>query len=233
KILQTQEDVEKQYQEFYKDPVIKEIYEEKAEEDRKDPVLKKAFNMLSLKIMGTVFGTYILLGDEDYVYFIDQHAAHERVLYERFLKEYYAENVIIQNLIMAEIIELSVANTHKTELNLDFIRRIGFDLDVFGKNTFVLKGIPYGMDYDEAQNFLLEIIDHLDENTLIESRAKIEQVIARACKKAIKANDILDEKEIEALIYSLSKTDNPFSCPHGRPVFIRMSESELERKFKR
>ena len=251
-ILETKSDYENKYKEYYKDNLAREDVIEKTEKIIGKPLQtessasrrgetsleipikkKKGFNMLSFKIMGTIFGTYILASDEDYLYLIDQHAAHERVLYERFLNEYRSEKVVIQSLLVSEIINLSLSNSYKTEKNLDFINRVGFDMASFGKNSFVIKGIPYGLEFKEAKNFLYEIIENLDEDFSSDNPMKIERIIGNACKKAVKANDYLDEKEVDALILSLSQTDNPFSCPHGRPVFIKLSQGELERKFKR
>lgn len=230
------------FNESWEKPKV-ESYEIKAFQalELKEPSVEKTpiqpkeepFNLLSLNTLGTVFGTYVAAFDQEYFYLIDQHAAHERILYEDFIAQYLNEDANVQRLLSPYIIELSVSDAHNAQENLGFIQKLGYEIEAFGKNSFIVKGVPSMLQFNDSKVFLNDIIESLSTRLITQQKEQIEKVIRNACRKAIKANDYLNNKEIEHMISLLSKTDNPFSCPHGRPIFIKLSEHDIEKMFKR
>lgn len=219
-------------------------YQSNAEQnviELKEPKIDKApiqpkeepFDMLSLNIMGTVFAAYIAVFDKDFFYLIDQHAAHERILYEELMDKYLNENILIQKLLTPYILDLSASDTQNVQENIAFIKKLGYEIELFGNNSFIIKGVPSILEFNDSKSFIEEVIDHLSSEKITEQKEQIEKIITKACKKAVKAHDHLDIKEIKHMISLLSKTNNPFSCPHGRPVFIKLSEQDIEKMFKR
>lgn len=195
--------------------------------------IEKHFYIMDLNILGTIFSTYILASDAECFYLIDQHAAHERVLYEQLLDALNNEDVITQRLLTPMVIQLSYSEAHNTEMNIELIRGLGYEIEAFGNNAFIIKAIPYMMDFGEGRALLEDVIESLTDEQIFSDKNKIEKIIGRACKKAVKANDHLDEKEIKHLLELLSQMKNPFSCPHGRPVFVKLTKYDVERMFKR
>ncbi len=191
----------------------------------------KPFYINELNVLGLVFNTYIAANDEDNFYLIDHHAAHERVLYEQFLNEYDTQSILSQRLLSPIVLELSVSDTHNTMENMDFIWKLGYEIEAFGNNSFIIKAIPTFLGITESKLFIEELIENIQAQPLI--RSNMEKIISRACKKAVKANDHLDHKEILHLLKLLSTTKNPYTCPHGRPVFIKLTEADIDKMFKR
>ncbi len=191
------------------------------------------FDLLSLQLIGSVFSTYIVGSDSEQMYLIDQHAAHERIMYEELLAEYYEEVPAIQKLMVPFMLESRHGEFNTITHNLDFIRRLGYEIEAFGQTSFVIKGVPSNIELHVAQQLLDDIVEQLDQKTDYADTQILEKIISNACKKAVKGNDRLSIEEMNALIKTLSQTDNPFSCPHGRPVFIKLSQYDIEKMFKR
>lgn len=191
------------------------------------------FDMRLLTVTGSVFGTYITAVDENSFYLIDQHAAHERIFYEQLLSQYQNEEKAQQLILAPEVINVTHAVKNDTGEMLDFLGNLGFEIEEFGPTAYIMKAIPVFMDLDEAKDFIDYILDNVSEGSDLENRKKISAIVTNACKKAVKAHDLLDIKEINRLMADLAKTKNPYSCPHGRPTFIRMSRYEIEKMFKR
>lgn len=205
----------------------------KIEEKTTPPKPPKPFEILSINLIGSIFNTYLLGADENSFYLIDQHAAHERVFYEEFLAQ-LNEPEKNQQIILAPIVkEVSYAVKHNIENWLYFLKNIGFDIEEFGVKSYIIKSIPLFMELTEAENFLTDFLETVDEDTDFNDKQKVDKIIMKSCKNAVKAHDHLDMKEMEALLTQLSRCSNPFSCPHGRPVFIRMTQYEIEKMFKR
>lgn len=198
-----------------------------------EKITQTLFDMLSLTILGSVFSTYIAACDADQFYLIDQHAAHERILYEELLDAFNNSKPSVQRLLNPFIIEVSVTSKYEISDCLDFIAKMGFEIENFGIKSYIVKAVPVFMDIHDAKEFLEDLLENIFENPDFKDHKRIEKVISNSCKKAIKANDTLDRLEIKHLIEKLSKTNNPFSCPHGRPVFIKLSKKEIEKMFKR
>ncbi|MGI6731253.1 MAG: DNA mismatch repair endonuclease MutL [Anaerovoracaceae bacterium] len=186
----------------------------------------------SLTIMGSVFGTYIIAQDGDFLYMLDQHAAHERILYEKLLEQYQKEDKMQQPILTPFIFHVPYAVTNEESNWLAFLHKLGYDVEPFGVNAYIVKAIPFFMELKEARDFIDYLVDNIDE-VEINNQTRLEKIISKACQEAIKANDILDMKEMDTLIRDLRQTKNPTSCPHGRPTLIKLSKNELDKMFKR
>jgi DNA mismatch repair protein MutL len=191
------------------------------------------FDVSGIRITGSIFGTYITGIDDNNFYLVDQHAAHERILYERLLNKDTINNIDCQVLLSPFVIEIPLIAVNQTEIWLDSLKSMGFHLEVFGQRSYIVKGIPIFMDIEEAGDFLNCFMDEINGSETIKNRKKIDKIIMKACKSAVKSNDRLDYKEMKQLIEDLANTKNPFTCPHGRPTFIKLSKYEIEKLFNR
>lgn len=199
----------------------------------KEIPIKKEFDIHDITITGSIFGTYITGVDENSFYLIDQHAAHERIFYENMLEQFLSEEKQQQTILIPIVKNVSYAVKNESLEILDFLGNMGFQIEEFGPKAYIIKAIPMFMEYDEAEDFLDYIMDNVSEGTDLKNQKKIDSIITNACKKAVKAHDLLDQKEIDQLISDLAKTKNPYSCPHGRPTFIKLNKYEIEKMFKR
>ena len=187
------------------------------------------------KYCGSVFSTYIIIEMGNEMYIIDQHAAHERVLYEEIKKNYYNNlEKESQIMLLPDIITLSHKEKAIVRENVDLFKKAGFMLEEFGENTVRLIGVPsICMDMDTKELFL-EILDTIDTVAITAKQEKEDKFIATiACKAAVKANMGLSKEEVDNLMKKLLVLPNPFTCPHGRPTAIKMDKMDLERKFNR
>jgi DNA mismatch repair protein MutL len=186
------------------------------------------------KIVGQAFNTYILLQNGDYLYIIDQHAAHERIQYEELKKRLLEGENYSQGILEPLIIKLSAHEFNFVMDKQQIFRKLGFDLEAFGINTIILRSVPDF--YDECSFSLSDfhgILDSWMQNSAKKSGISDEVINMMACKGAIKANRPLLEQEIHGLVESLCKMENPWTCVHGRPVIIKIEKKEFEKKFKR
>ena len=193
----------------------------------------KPFDISRLNHIGTLFNTYILAVDEDNFYMIDQHAAHERVFYERLLEVYNNEEKARQTLLMPLNFNVSAQIAATENLWIGHVTSLGYDIEFFGNNTYLVREIPAYMDMEEAETFLSDMFKELEDKPDLTNKKTLEKIITRSCKSAVKGGDILDPAEIEGLLKDLKNCINPFSCPHGRPTFIRMTKYDIEKLFKR
>ena len=193
----------------------------------------KPFDFSQLEITGVIFDTYITAVDGSVFYLIDQHAAHERIFYEKLVAEYENGEKARQPLLMPLIINVSLAVSENRFDWLNALTKMGFTIAEFGQGTFRITEIPMFMELSEAEDFLNEFIENMTNSTDLSNRVVIDKLIMMSCKAAVKANDKLSTEEINALIKDLSSCINPFSCPHGRPTFIRLTRYEIEKMFKR
>ena len=187
-----------------------------------------------LRIIGQFNKTYILAEYADTLYIIDQHAAHEKILYEKYSKDIENGEIVVQQLLLPCLIDLSLDDYECYNENKDIFINSGFVIEEFGGNTISLKEVPYFLGKLDAKNFLLSIIDNLKNlgsGKTVE--VKLNKIATMACKAAVKANDYLTQLEMEKLISDLRYIDNPFNCPHGRPIIIKFTEYELDKKFRR
>lgn len=193
----------------------------------------QTFDFDSLVYKGYLFDTYIIMQSADIAYLIDQHAAHERIMYERFITVYNDSEHVSQPMLMPFSIETSSDVYAAERFWMDDLARLGFDIDDFGNNTFIVRGIPTYMDRGEAELFIHTYIEDPESRSDRGNTTVIDKLIMRSCKAAVKGNNKLSTMEIEELIKQLSNCVNPFSCPHGRPTFIRFTLSEISHAFKR
>tara|TARA_Y100000310_G_scaffold127564_1_gene126702 strand:- start:1129 stop:2841 length:1713 start_codon:yes stop_codon:yes gene_type:complete len=184
-------------------------------------------------LIGQINKTYILAENNKGLLIIDQHAAQERISYEKFMKQYEKEGIKTQKLVKPKVINLSAAESGVMEDNISFLSKLGFNIEAYGNNSFILRTTP--SIFGRVDTVL--ITDILTELTGISSKnidkVKEERIIRFACRKSIKAGEEMTMPLMEKLIEELDKTEQPFTCPHGRPTTISISLPELERKFKR
>ena len=190
---------------------------------------------LPYKFIGIAFNTYIILSINDDLYILDQHAAHERIMYEKVKKNYFSdENKDSQILLLPDIINLSTKEMGIFRDNKTLFEKAGFMVEEFGDGTVKLMGVPeFCMNFDTKEIFL-ETLDEI--NTVARTaRQELEDkfLATVACKAAVKANMALNSQEVDSLMQELLKLPNPFSCPHGRPTVIKMSKTDIEKKFSR
>ena len=187
------------------------------------------------KFLGIAFNTYIIIELKNEMYIIDQHAAHERILYEQVKANYYSgEDKDEQFLLLPDVITLSHKEMIIARENVDMFTRAGFSFEEFGDNTIKLMSVP-GMCEDlNTKQLFLDILDEIDTVAVTAKQEKEDKFIATvACKAAVKAKMKLDEQEVSSLMEKLLELPNPFTCPHGRPTAIKMTKYDLERKFSR
>ena len=169
------------------------------------------------------------------MYIIDQHAAHERILYEKVKKNYYSDtDKDSQLMLLPDIINLTHREMGIAKDNMQLFRKAGFDLEEFGENTIKLNGVPnICIDLDTKELFL-ETLDEINTVARTAKQEIEEKFIATvACKAAVKANMVLTAQEVDNLMQQLLVLPNPFTCPHGRPTAIKMSKIDIEKKFSR
>ena len=187
------------------------------------------------KFIGIAFKTYIILEMNNELYIMDQHAAHERILYERVKKNFFSNTQKeSQMLLLPDIINLTNKEMGIAKDNLALFEKAGFVVEEFGDNTLKVSGVPeVCIDLDTKELFM-ETLDEINTVARTAKQEKEERFIATvACKAAVKANMALTEEEVTSLMNELLKLPNPFSCPHGRPTVIKMSKYDIERKFAR
>lgn len=193
---------------------------------------EKPFRFDELNYLGTIFNTYILAQDNNTFYMFDQHACHERINYEKFVNQYNNEVKFKQPIMVPFIVNTSF-ETNITDNWVSVLDNIGFTLEEFGFNVFRITEIPTFMSIQEAQSFIDDFLDNLKEDIYMANTVVIDKLIMKSCKASIKANDKINMEEIKGLMDQLSKCVNPFSCPHGRPTFVKMTKYEIEKIFKR
>ena len=186
------------------------------------------------KYVGQVFNTYIIIQINEKMYIIDQHAAHERLLFEEFKESYYSTDRNIQMLLIPALVELTPKEKNLTMENIQMFEKAGFILEEFGDNTIKISGVPnIGYDIDYTGMFK-DIIDEILGVVKTEKQEKEHRFLATlACKAAVKGNMKLDKQEQIELIDKMVKLENPFTCPHGRPTAYEISKYEIERRFLR
>ena len=186
-------------------------------------------------LIGQVFDTYWLVEFQDNLYIIDQHAAHERVLYERTLKSMKTREYTSQMISPPVILDLGMQEAALLREYMDRFQRIGFEIEEFGQDSFAVRAVPDNLFSLAKKDLLLQMIDSLSDEVSRKLSPELidEKVASMSCKAAVKGKMKLSAAEADALIGELLTLDNPYHCPHGRPTIIAMSRRELEKKFKR
>ncbi len=186
------------------------------------------------RIIGQLFDTYWLVEYDGKFYIIDQHAAHEKVLYERFMKEFENRQVLSQMIAPPEVISLNLQEDLLLKTHLEVFERFGFEISEFGGREYTIHAVPANVYGISIQELFVEILDSLENEN---ARRPLDLITSRiataACKAAVKGNNALSEKEADKLIDELLGLEDPYHCPHGRPTIVSMTKYELEKKFKR
>lgn len=186
------------------------------------------------KYVGQVFDTYIIIQIEEKMYIIDQHAAHERLLYEQIKVNYFSKNSNSQILLLPILVELTQKEMDAVNENQEILKNVGFEFENFGDRTIKISGVPnIGYDLDYKGVFLDTIDEILGANKTYRESKEDRFIATLACKAAVKGNMNLSYKEQIALLDDMVKLDNPFNCPHGRPTAFEISRYEIERRFLR
>jgi DNA mismatch repair protein MutL len=193
----------------------------------------REFQAPILRLIGQVAATYLIAEGPDGLYLVDQHAAHERVLFEKFLEQ-REESPATQSLLEAVTVEFPPASADLLEEHLELLRELGFEIEGFGQNTFVVRGLPALVSGTEPGAAVRAVVEDLEVDETPLEKDLEEKIIARVCKKAaVKAGQVLDPEEQQALLRDLEACRSPRTCPHGRPTMIHLSVDLLERKFGR
>ena len=187
-----------------------------------------------MRVIGQVGQAYIISEGPEGLYLIDQHAAHERILYEKFMADWEHQTVTSQGLVAPVTVTLTPSQAILIEANLSPLQNLGFQIESFGPNTFQLRGIPAILTRVDPARALQVVVEDLEQGAT-PLQGKIEaRIVLRVCKSAaIKAGQTLTKAEMEALIQQLEASQNPHTCPHGRPTMIHLSAAQLAREFGR
>ena len=204
-------------------------------EDEVEPELGVAPQLASLRPLGQVRDSFILAVNQEGLWIIDQHVAHERVLFERVLKQRKTESIPVQKLLMPMVVELTPGQQAVFAEISDELRRNGFEVELFGSRTIVVKAVPAGVESCEIEQVLGELLFEFEREQQAMNLEAIGHRIAAsiACHAAIKVNMPLAQNKMEWLLGELAQTECPMSCPHGRPVVLRYSVKDIQRAFKR
>jgi len=188
----------------------------------------------NLRYIGQMFNTYLIYEKNNEMFLIDQHAAHEKILFENFVDDYKNKKMVSQMILVPITVEVSKLTKMNVLNNLEPILNLGFNVEEFGESSLVVREIPQSFNIQTATFLINDLIEKMDFS-LPEERFELalDSLAQRSCKAAIKANDRLIDIEVNALINQLKKLDDPYTCPHGRPIIIKISKHEIEKKFNR
>ena len=190
------------------------------------------FSITDFKVVGSILNTYIVLEKNESMYLLDQHAAHEKILYEEYMKKFTNHKIDMQMLLDPIVMEFSNVDMMKIENNMDLFLNFGFEIELFGNNHIMVRGVPTIFGTPESEKFILQIIDNL-EDLSSSYDLKGDKFASMACRAAIKANDKIHTIEMKKLLSQMEMCENPFTCPHGRPTIVEISKKEIEKMFKR
>ncbi len=216
------------------DLLARSVSEKIASTESSGAAVKEPVTFTDFRYLGQFFNTYLVFAGDEGLLLIDQHAAHERIMLER-LKKAEGQKIISQQLLMPEVVSLSPAQIELFSGCIDFLSQIGLEIEIFGRDAIIVKALPAILSSIQPRELVYDIVDQLGEqnraSSLLEKKEKI--FAALACRAAIKANSSLSSEEVEALCRDLTATPFNLTCPHGRPISIKFSLSEIERMFKR
>ena len=197
-----------------------------------DVKINNRFSITDFRVVGSILNTYIVLEKNNSMYLLDQHAAHEKILYEEYMKKFKSNKIDMQMLLDPIVLEVSNIDMLKVEANIDLFLNFGFEIELFGNNHIMVRGVPTIFGNPESEKFIFQIIDNIDD--LKNSYdLKSDKFASMACRAAIKANDKIHTMEMRKLLTQMETCENPFTCPHGRPTIVEISKKEIEKMFKR
>jgi DNA mismatch repair protein MutL len=196
--------------------------------------LLKTQNKNKIRLIGQLFDTYWLMEYEEQLYIMDQHAAHEKVMFERLMRDWENKEHSTQMISPPLVLTLSMQEMQLLQTYEEQFRLLGFEFEQFGGKEYTISGVPQNLYSLNQKELFLEMLDHLsDLNEKQPSRLILEKIASMSCKAAVKGNQRLSADEALALLEELMTLENPYQCPHGRPTLITMTKYELEKKFKR
>lgn len=188
----------------------------------------------AIKVVGVLFNTYIIVEQADMVYFIDQHAGHERLLFDKLIKEIKSDNLDIQNLLVPYVFTVNPQEKDYLDSILPNLESLGFSLDEFGNRTYRVLSVPYVLSSVNLKDFFNDILSDIKSFKIIELKDILRDKLASlACKSAVKGGDSLEQDEIEKLLTAFATGGNRLLCPHGRPIVVALPQKEMEKWFKR
>ena len=200
-------------------------------------------DLSKFKPIGQIFNSFIILQGVDNIIFIDQHTAHERILYERLLSKMRDSRIEVQTMLLPVNIELPSKESLVLQSNLDNFKKLGFDIESFGENSFVIRSVPSILSKDDCKQAVKDILDKLlvSEANLSGSEQKgtsfdeviNKMILVMSCRGAVKAGQILSIEEMSSLIKELMNTNRPFTCPHGRPIALSIEKGQILKGFLR
>lgn len=194
----------------------------------------KKVDLNTVKIIGICFNTYIIVENQNSIYFIDQHAGHERLLYDKFKLSFENNELATQSLLVPYILSTNYLESDFINNNLNLFKTLGFDIEPFGINSFKVSSVPVLLKDISLHQFFNDVLKDISHNLNITKSDILKDYLERsACRSAVKANDILSKDEIEKLLNMLNDNNQVLLCPHGRPVIIEVTSKEIEKWFKR
>ena len=171
---------------------------------------------------------------DDELFIIDQHAAHERIMFEHLKKKYYDKESLAQMLLTPVNVELTYQEIKIAGEKKEFFEKLGFIFEDFGHNSVIVRSVPFMSDSCDVRELFLEALDYVSSSNKTDVNMLAEETLYRiACKAAVKANRKLDNAEIKELVSELQSFENPYTCPHGRPTVLKLTRYEIEKMFKR
>lgn len=186
------------------------------------------------RLIGQLFKTYWLVEFDHKLFIMDQHAAHEKVMYEHLLQHYHTKSVFTQQVSPPIVITLHPREQAALQANMELFAEMGFCIEEFGGNEYAIRAVPTEIFGLTASDVFVELISSLtEEGTKLQMDVFVAKIASMACNAAVKGGQTLSTAEADALIHELLSLENPYSCPHGRPTIIAMTEDDIERKFKR
>jgi DNA mismatch repair protein MutL len=194
----------------------------------------QAAKLPDLRVIGQFNKTYIIGEFGDELYLIDQHAAHEKILFEKYTDEIRKGHVIAQVLLSPEVVELNNEEYIIYSENTDLFENLGFKIEGFGQNTVCIREVPFILGKPDIKEFFISVLENLrrmGSGSTVE--VKFNSIAGMACKSAVKARDNLSDIEMKALVEAMKYINDPYTCPHGRPTIIKIGLNELEKRFKR
>ena len=210
-----------------------EELERKRKEAENNNAQQKIIIDKELRVIGQALNTFLILEDGTDIYFIDQHAAHERLLYDKITADYSDGKIIEQPLLVPYIKDVSTSEAEFLDSKVDFFKSIGFEIENFGLNTYRVSTVPAYFSDIDIKKFLDDVLSDINTlKTLSVERLLFDKLAQKACKSAIKAGDKLSDNEIDALLSEL-KGNLGLKCPHGRPIAIKITRTEIDKWFKR
>lgn len=208
--------------------------EKKKNEEASSPIQVESPRFPTLTFVGQMHGTYLFAEAADGLYIIDQHAAQERINYEYYRVQIGEVSDDQQDLLVPIYLDYSTSDTLKIKEKQAVLQSCGLYLEEFGKNTFIVRHHPTWFKKGQEEDTVKEMVDYvLNDGSMTVAKFREANAIMMSCKRAIKANHHLDDREAKQLLLDLAKAENPFNCPHGRPVLVHFSTNDMQKMFKR